>query len=131
MFVLIDTWTLTLKKCWKKSFSYETKASMSLILMRKMCLWHPIINRKEISYESMFVQIDRRSLILKMVESKTFFMKLKHQCHLSEWVERAYGAQTWKKRQLLCESVFVLIDTQTLFLKNDWNKGFSFEIERS
>ena len=30
---------------------------------------------------------------------------------------RAYGAQTSKEKRLLCESVFVLIDTQTLILK--------------
>ena len=32
----------------KRSFSYETKASISLIPMRKMCLRHPIKKRKEI-----------------------------------------------------------------------------------
>ena len=32
----------------KKSFSYETKASISLIPMRRMCLWCPIMKRKEI-----------------------------------------------------------------------------------
>ena len=32
----------------KRSFSYETKASISLIPMRRMCLWCPIMKRKEI-----------------------------------------------------------------------------------
>ena len=32
----------------KKSFSYETKASISLIPSRRMCLWFPIMKRKEI-----------------------------------------------------------------------------------
>ena len=32
----------------KRSFSYETKASISLIPMRRMCLWCPIMRRKEI-----------------------------------------------------------------------------------
>ena len=32
----------------KGSFSYESKASISLILMRRMCLWCPIMKRKEI-----------------------------------------------------------------------------------
>ena len=31
-----------------RSFSYETKASISLIPMRRMCLWCPIMKRKEI-----------------------------------------------------------------------------------
>ena len=32
----------------KRSFSYETKASISLIPKRRMCLWCPITKRKEI-----------------------------------------------------------------------------------
>ena len=32
----------------KRSFSYETKASISLIPKRRMCLWCPIAKRKEI-----------------------------------------------------------------------------------
>ena len=36
------------KKGEKRSFYYETKASISLIAMRRMCLWCPITKRKEI-----------------------------------------------------------------------------------
>ena len=36
------------KKDNKRSFSYDTKASISLIPMRRMCLWCPIMKRKEI-----------------------------------------------------------------------------------
>ena len=32
-----------------------------------------------------------------MVESEAFLTKPKHQCHLSQQVGWAYGAQTWKK----------------------------------
>ena len=32
----------------KKGFYYETKASLSLIPTRRMCLWCPIMKRKEI-----------------------------------------------------------------------------------
>ena len=32
----------------KRSFSYETKAPISFIPMRRMCLWHPIMKTKEI-----------------------------------------------------------------------------------
>ena len=48
MFVPINKWTLTLLNDGKRSFSYETKASMSFILMRTMSLWWPIVKRKEI-----------------------------------------------------------------------------------
>ena len=49
VFVLIDKWTLILKNDGKKSFCYETKASMSFILMRRMSLWCPIMKRKKIT----------------------------------------------------------------------------------
>ena len=58
---------------------------------------------------------------------KLFFMKPKHQCHLSQ----AYGTQTWKERRLLCEFVFVIIHTQTLILKNGWKKCISYETKAS
>ena len=32
----------------KRSFSYETKASISLIPSRRICLWFPIMKRKQI-----------------------------------------------------------------------------------
>ena len=36
------------KNHWQRCFSIETKASISLIPMRRMCLWHLLIKRKEI-----------------------------------------------------------------------------------
>ena len=50
--------------------------------------------KKEIIMQTVFVPIVKQTLILKMVEKKTFFMKPKHQCDSSQWVERAYDAQT-------------------------------------
>ena len=44
----------------------------------------------------MFVQIDKQTLILKMVEIDVFLMKPKHQYHLSLWGECVYSAQSWK-----------------------------------
>ena len=46
--ILIDRRTLILKNNGKLSFLYGTKASLSFIPMRKMCLWCPIMKRKEI-----------------------------------------------------------------------------------
>ena len=48
MFVLINRITLILKNDGKKSFSNATKASMSFIPKKKMCLWCPIIKGKVI-----------------------------------------------------------------------------------
>ena len=47
MFGPIDKWTLTLKKGGKKSFSYETEAPVSFILMTRKSFWHPIMKRQE------------------------------------------------------------------------------------
>ena len=48
MFVTIDRITMSPKNGGKKSFSYETKASMSFIPMRIMHLWFSIMKRNEI-----------------------------------------------------------------------------------
>ena len=44
-------------------------------------------------------------------------MKQKHQNHLCQWGECDYGARSWKERRLLCESMFIPIERQTLILK--------------
>ena len=59
-----------------------------------------------------------------MVEWKAFLTKPKHQCHSSQWGEWVCGAQSWKERRLLCESVFVPIGKQTLILKMVERKAF-------
>ena len=65
----------------KRSFSFETKASISLIPMRRMCLWLPIMKRKRLLCESMFIPIERHASILKLVIRNVFIMKPKHQYH--------------------------------------------------
>ena len=65
------------------------------------------------------------------MEREAFLMKSKHQCHLSQYRERVYGAQSWKEKRLLCESLFVLIDRWTLILKNCGNKSFLNETKES
>ena len=64
-----------------------------------------------------FVQIDKQTLILKMIEKKVFFMKPKHQ-YLSQWRDCIYDAQSWEERRLLHEFIFILIDRWTLIPKN-------------
>ena len=58
-------------------------------------------------------------------------MNPKHQYHLSQWEEGVYGAQSWKLKRLLHESVFVLIEKQTLTPKNGGKWSFSYETEAS
>ena len=47
--------------------------------------------------ESMFIQFDGQTLILKRVDREAFLIKPKHQYRLSQWVECGYGAQSRKK----------------------------------
>ena len=48
MFIQIDQRTLILKNGGNKGFSYETKASMSFVLMMRISLWSLIMKRKGI-----------------------------------------------------------------------------------
>ena len=46
------------------------------------------------------------------MEKEAFFMKPKHQCHLSQWEEQVYSAQLWKERRLKCEPMFALLGNE-------------------
>ena len=60
----------------KRSFSFKTKASVSLISMRRMCLWCPIMKKKRgLLCESMFIPIEIRTSILILVIREAFLMK--------------------------------------------------------
>ena len=48
---------------------------------------------------------------------EVFLMKLKHKYHLSQQGECDYGAQSWKERRFLWESMFTLIGRRTWILK--------------
>ena len=48
--------------------------------------------------ESVFVPIERRTSILKLVIIDVFIMKPKHQYHLSQQGERVYHGQSQKER---------------------------------
>ena len=61
-----DWWiTLSPKNTGKKSFFYQPKTSMSSILMWRICLWCPIMKKMSLICASMFVIIDRMTLIPK------------------------------------------------------------------
>ena len=65
----------------------------------------------------MINQIEKRTLILKMVERDVFLMKPKHQNVLSQEGEGVYSGQSRKKRILLYKSMFILIESRTSILK--------------
>ena len=65
----------------------------------------------------MFIPIDRQTLILKNGGKWSFFGKTKASIHLSKWGEWLWGAQSLIEKRLSCESVFILINWQTLIVK--------------
>ena len=65
------------------------------------------------------------------MERKALLMKPKHQCDISQWVEWVYGAQSWKEKRWLCESVFILIDRWTMILKSGRERCFSYDTKAS
>ena len=77
MFVPIQKKTLILKNSGKRSFSYEAKATMSFILMRRMSLWCLIMKEKWLLYESVFVPIHKWTLTLKNNGMKSFSYETK------------------------------------------------------
>ena len=101
----------------KISFSYESKASMSFIPIRRMCLWCLILKIMEI-ITWICVCLNRcMNINSKNSRIEVLLMNLKHQYHLPQWEECVYGAQSWKDRKLLCESMFIPIERWTLNLK--------------
>ena len=72
----------------KRSFCYESKASMSLIAIRRMCLWFPITGQRRFIREFMLIPIDGRTLVPKNGGKSSFSMKPKHQfIYPNEWNE--------------------------------------------
>ena len=55
------------------------KASISFIPMKRMYLLCPIMKERRLLCESVFVQLDEWTLILKIVEREVFLMKPKAQ----------------------------------------------------
>ena len=119
------------KKLWEEKFFVWNKSINSFVPMRRMSLQHPIINRKKIIMQIYVCPNWQTNISSKMMESEAFSTKPKHQCHLSWWVGQAYGAQAWKEKRLLCESVFVPIDKWTLIVKNGRKWSFSYESKTS
>ena len=77
MFASIGKQTLILKRGGKKSFSYETKPTMSFISIRRMSLLGLIMKRKELLYEPIFVPIGKQTLIPKNYGIKSFSYETK------------------------------------------------------
>ena len=75
------------------------------------------LKEKRLLHESVFILIEKWTLILKMVEREVFLMKPRHQYHLSQRGKRICGSQSFKKRRLLREPKFIQIERWTSVLK--------------
>ena len=96
------------------SFSYKTNASIHLSQWGERVYGAQSWKERTLLCESVFIPIDRRTFILKMVRKVVFLMKSKCQYHLSQWGECVFGTQSWNESRLLCESMFVQIDMRAL-----------------
>ena len=101
----------------KRSFSYETKASILLIPTKRMSLWFPIMKGKEII---MWIHIypNWKTYFNSIIGNKKgFYYETKASISLIPRGERVYDAQSWKERRLLCEFMFIPIEIRTSILK--------------
>ena len=67
----------------KKSFSFETEASTSFILMKRIFFCTNHERKEKLLCEFVSVGIDGQTLTLEIVERELFLMKSKHLYHLS------------------------------------------------
>ena len=93
MFVPNGKWTLSLKNDGKRSFSYETKASMSFVPTRRLSFWCQSWKGRDYYVNPSLSQLRKEVEFQKMVEREAFLTKPMIQCHLSQWREWVYGPQ--------------------------------------
>ena len=118
-FVLIGKQTLSPKNGRIKSFSYETKASMSFILMRRKHLWCPILKRNEITMWIRVCPNWQMNLILKNGGNKSFLRETKS---LMPFIE-IWGVSLWcpiLKRKDITLWIRVCPNRQTNFNSKKW-----------
>ena len=92
MFILINWGTSILKSGGKWSFSYGTKALIHLSQWGEWIRGAQSIKEKRLLCEFIFILIEKRTSILKVVEREVFLMKPKLQYHLSKWEKYVSGA---------------------------------------
>ena len=101
----------------KKGFYYETKASISLIPTREMCLWRPIMKRKEII---MWVHVFpnwKTNFNSKNGKKRSFCCETKPSISFIPMRRMRLCCPIRKERRLLCESKFIPIESRTSILQ--------------
>ena len=108
----------------KRSFSYETKASIPLLPKRRMCLWCLITKRKEIIMWINVYPNWNKNLNSKISNKRSFSYDTKSSISLIPKRRMCLWSPITKKRRLLCESLFNLIEIRTSVLKLVIRKAF-------
>ena len=115
----------------KEAFAMKPKHRCCLSQRGQWVYDSQIWKERRLLHESVFIRINKRTLILKNGRKKSFSYETKTSIHLSQWAEWVYGSQSWKEKRLLCKSVFIKIDKRTLFLKNGRKGRLSYETKAS
>ena len=110
----------------KRCSCYETKTSISLIPTRRMCLWRPIMKRKEIimwihvdpNWKSDFNSTNGKKRCFCYETKASISLIPRGRMHL--WCP----IMEEKKRRLLCESMFIPTEIWTSILKMDIREVF-------
>ena len=79
MFILVDRWSLILKKWWEEKFFLWNQSINSFIPRRRIIYDAQSWKERTLLCESTFIPIDRWALILNMLERDFFLIKTKYQ----------------------------------------------------
>ena len=110
-----------------KSFSYETKASMSLIPIKRMRLWHPIMKWKEIFMWIHVYPNWQMNFNCKSGRKRSFFYETKPSM---SFITMSITSLWYPimRRKVFIMWICVCPNWQiNLILKNSWKKSFSYE----
>ena len=91
----------------KRCFSSKSKAWISFIPMRRMCVWWLITKWKEISIWISVYPNQWTNVNSKNGRKKSFSYESKASIHLSHWEQWIYGAQSLNNKRLLCDYGFI------------------------
>ena len=119
------------KNGYKRSFSYESKASISFIPMKRMCLWCPIMKRKEII---MWIQVYpnwKTNLNSKNGKTRSFCCETKTSISLIPTRRMCLWCSIMKRKEIIM-SINVYPNWKTNFnSKNGNRRSFSYETKVS
>ena len=115
----------------KRSFSYETKASISLILSRRMCLWFPIMKRKEIIMWIHFYPNWKTYFNSKIGSKRSFYYETKASISLSPTTRMCLWCPSTKRKEIIMWIHFYPNRNTNFNSKKGNRRGFSYDTKAS